>query len=80
MTQYTEQEIEELKKQIEGLEVKKFSYLPDDDYFVIETDQGKLTFRFKADLLQNDIDIQKKIEALEQKLKECEETAKEKTS
>ena len=69
MTQYTQEEIEKLASAITGLKILKFSYETDGDFFVIETDQGKISFRFIADLTQKDIDTQKKIDALDQRLK-----------
>lgn len=74
MTQYTQEEIKELASAIIGLEIKKFSYESDDDFFVIETDHGKISFRFIVDLTQRDIDTKKKIDELEQRLRESDQS------
>ena len=54
MTHYTEEQIKEIEKTMLGLEIKAFSHEKDGDYFVLTTDEGKITFRFKADLVITD--------------------------
>lgn len=54
MTTYSPEQIEELAKTLIGLEIKAFSHVTDDDYFVLTTDEGEITFRFQADLVITD--------------------------
>ncbi len=53
MTQYTEEKIKEMESFIVGKKVQSLYHVKEDDYFVMEFEDGTETsFRFMADIMR----------------------------